>query len=373
VQTPDRHESGRDTYLDSVAAPASDEAVAVGISRVPGEGGASFLELQSWDGAEWSELDAPDVRVGGEGPSVSSVAAAGPSDAWAVGLVGTQSGGRPLALHWNGRDWSEVAVPAVDEPESHLFAVAATATDDVWAVGGWARPGALRGGGLVAHWDGSSWATEALPTTNRPEDRSGGPYDILTGVAGSSGSDVWAVGQEVNVPQTYARTLIMHWDGQGWERVPSPNVMPSPGGGEVDDNLTAVDAIAPDDAWAVGSYEREGLRMEAPITTAPLALHWNGTAWTVVELPSVAYGELTGVVALAADDVWAVGHSAGGPGPDGSPLVLHWDGAAWRIVDTPVAGPGNLAGVAATPQGELWAVGTAGPGSPGRSLILRCD
>src|SRR6266508_960173 len=48
-----------DTYLHSVAAPAADEALAVGIHRVPGEGGDSFLELQRWDGSAWSRLPAP--------------------------------------------------------------------------------------------------------------------------------------------------------------------------------------------------------------------------------------------------------------------------------------------------------------------------
>src|SRR6266540_2557263 len=184
VQAPTADPTRFDTYLRSVTAPSPDEALAVGIHRMPGEGGDSFLELQRWDGTAWSTLPAPEPPDYGEGPTLLSVAAAGPGEAWAVGMTNVERGGIPLALHWDGRDWLLSAVDPADEPESHLFGVAAFASDDVWAVGGWARPGQLQGGGLVTHWDGARWWTTALRTTSRPLDEPGGPYDILNAAGG---------------------------------------------------------------------------------------------------------------------------------------------------------------------------------------------
>jgi hypothetical protein len=358
-----------------VSASGPDDAWAVGIYREPGEGSADHLELQHWDGTGWSTSDAPSIPSPGEGPSVSAAASAGQGDAWAAGSVDTDRGGVPLALHWDGRSWSVSDMPDTGEPESHLFGAAAISPDDVWAVGGWARPGELQGGGLVLHWDGSRWSSEALPVTSHPASESGGPYDALNAVAGTSSSDVWAVGAAQDVPTSESRTLVFHWDGTGWSPVDSPNVQPDPGTGNVDDSLQAVAAVASDDAWAVGSFDEKGLRLDSPTASRPLALHWDGSTWSVVELPDVGQGGLNGIAALAADDVWAVGQTVVNAGGDFTvtPLLFHWDGSTWSQVAAPIGGEGSLSAVTAIPGGGLWAVGSRGPGSPARALALRCS
>jgi hypothetical protein len=132
-----------------------------------------------------------------------------------------------------------------------------------------------------------------------------------------------------------ASTLILHWNGTGWRRVPSP----SPG---TDDYLGSVSATSARNAWAVGYT---GCRS--------LVIRWNGTTWKqagdlglrgrVVNLQGVA---------AARGDVWAVGTSPAG----GSP-ILHWDGVSWHQVPSPDRGTFDLQGVAITPAGNAWAVG----------------
>ncbi len=362
-----------DTYLHSVAAPAADEALAVGIHRVPGEGGDSFLELQRWDGSAWSRLPAPRPLDYGEGPSLYAVAAVAPDDAFAVGLTNVERGGIPLVLHWDRANWFLSAVDPSGQPESHLFGVTALGPDDVWAVGGWAWPGRMHGGGLVTHWGGTQWTTTALPITERLPGERANPYDILNGVAGSSGADVWAVGVQTDVPVTFQRTLVEHWDGVSWERVPSPSVEQPGGGGPVDSSLAAVTAISPDDAWAVGSWRPAW--DEAIALPEPLALHWDGTEWTRVPVPDLRYGgTLSGIAAQGPDDVWAVGSAPkDSPAEGGSPLLLHWDGSAWSRVDAPVQTPGGLQAVTAIPGGGMWAVGAQDDGARARPLVLRCS
>jgi hypothetical protein len=373
VPSPSEDPSRFDTYLRSVTASGPDDAWAVGIYSEPREGAADHILLQHWDGTQWSVEPSPISGQNGYGPSIFGTTSTAPDDAWAVGLQDTQGGGLPLALHWDGGSWTVADMPDTGYPESHLWATAAIDRDDVWAVGNWARPGVLQGGGLALHWDGTAWADAPVPQAPPVAD-TGGPYDSLESVSATGGDDVWAVGSSVNVPETASKTLAVHWDGTAWTIVPTPNIAPEPGTGAVDNTLTSVAAIAPDDAWAVGSFEEQGLSLSVPTTSRPLALHWNGTGWLVVSLPDVGQGELDGVAALGPSDVWAVGHTITTAGNDYAlhPLLLHWDGTAWSAVDPPLDTDGALSAVTAIPGGGLWAIGNRGSGSPARSLVLRC-
>ena len=97
-------------------------------------------------------------------------------------------------------------------------------------------------------------------------------------------------------------------------------------------------------------------------------------AGQAVDVPT-GQGELDGIAALGPDDVWAAGRvvTNEGGGLAISPLLLHWDGEAWSQATPPLQGDADLSAVAAIPGGGFWAVGTRGPGSPARSLVLRCS
>jgi len=82
----------------------------------------------------------------------------------------------------------------------------------------------------------------------------GGPTvgSSLESVAGTSATDTWAVGS------TAGQTLILHWDGSHWTRVPSPNLGPS-------DDLNAVAASAASNVWAVGRFNATGVNQSLAI------------------------------------------------------------------------------------------------------------
>jgi hypothetical protein len=89
------------------------------------------------------------------------------------------------------------------------------------------------------------------------------------------------------------------------------------------------------------------------IVTSPIAMHWNGTAWTPVSVPGG--GTLTGVAAVGPADAWAVGDT-----------VKHWDGTAWTSVTTPSPNPGGVgagsfSAIAARSANDVWAVGSFSP------------
>ena len=141
---------------------------------------------------------------------------------------------------------------------------------------------------------------------------------------------------------TSTQPLALHWDGTAWTSVPITAT-----GTTI--SLLGVAAAGTNDVWAVGT--RDG---------STFAAHWNGTTWSVVASPDGGPNGnfLWGVTALAANNAWAVGYSLDSNNVQHT-LIEHWDGTAWTIVASPNAGAGsNLIGVTAITAGDLWAVGS---------------
>ncbi|MGA7733480.1 MAG: S-layer homology domain-containing protein [Chloroflexia bacterium] len=305
----------------------------------------------------WRVVYSPDT--GPLSDRLSGVSAIAANDAWAVGHYVGENGydNMTLVQHWNGVQWETVPSPNVgpDPLNNQLRGVSALAPDDVWAVGYFY--GLLYvPHTLVQHWDGNQWSI--VPS---PDGDSGANY--LNGVSALASDDVWAVGYSYPSCCFTPRTLTLHWNGSRWDVVPSPNI------GSTNSNLTAVTAIAPDDAWAVGHYFDESAN-----TLRTLIEHWDGSVWSIVPSPNAGVeSDLEGVFALAADNVWAVGRYSA-PGPDQT-LVLHWDGSVWSIVPSPNAGSlaNNLFGVAGSGPNDVWAVGSYFDENKTYTLLLHWD
>jgi hypothetical protein len=228
-----------------------------------------------------------------------------------------------------------------DATFNNLYGVSALAPDDVWAVGTSGGGSTFYNRTLVQHWDGTQWSI--IPSPNPLE--SGG--SVLEGVAAIAPDDVWAVGYTDFGSGTIL--LTMHWDGTQWSIVPGANA------GENDtDALYSVTALAPDDVWAVGYFWNNFGE------TGTLIQHWNGTQWSVVPTPSVepSISVLTGVSAVAPNDIWAVGYKFDS-NKGGQTLIEHWNGSAWSIVPSPNPNTfdNELLEVAAIAANDVWAVG----------------
>ena len=187
------------------------------------------------------------------------------------------------------------------------------------------------------------------------------PQSELSGVAARTSTDAWAVGSFTK-PNNLVRTLVERWDGSSWARMKSPN-SGQPAGGQ----LSGVVALAADDAWAVGSFGQG-----APSRT--LIEHWDGATWSVVPSPNKGPfpNALSDIDAVASDDIWAVG-TWFTKAFDDRTLTLHWDGATWSRVASPNAGPASaandLVSVSAVGTDDVWAVGLRGL----KTLALRWD
>lgn len=326
--------------LRGVTALSSTDVWAVGQASPPT--GGNFPRrpmIQHWDGAQWSVIPSPDPPVSftANDKSLRDVDHVSANDIWAVGaLVDTGSfRAESLIEHWDGTAWSIVPAPQVGI-RSELHGVTVVSTNDVWAVGEFSEAGTGTSRALTIHWDGATWSMVPNP---------GGNYSDLLAVDAVAANDIWAVGNNIT----------LHWDGVSWSRVPFP-YPPTGGSGSLSVFLNGVSARASDDVWAVGNS----------VTCPPIGgcgslpeiYRWNGAAWTryVPPLPGTV---LYDVVAIADDDVWAVGADINGiasDGPNGG-MILHWDGASWQRVFNPVGPASELFSISAISATDIWAVG----------------
>ncbi|MBV9208895.1 MAG: hypothetical protein JO037_26590 [Actinobacteria bacterium] len=187
----------------------------------------------------------------------------------------------------------------------------------------------------------SGWTVVTAPPT--------GQNAALAGVATVSDSDAWAVGARNGNAFTNvgAKVLIDHWDGTAWSQVATPATPQNTA------LLSAVSASSATDAWAVGRTQSNRSNFLG------LALHWDGTAWSVSSSFTAALGAFaTGVADISPADAYAVGNNSSIPRGH----LAHWDGTAWSSVTVPLPpnAPTNttLDAISADGPDDVWAVGT---------------
>ncbi|MEO8289177.1 MAG: S-layer homology domain-containing protein [Chloroflexota bacterium] len=336
-------------YLLGVDAISSSDIWAVGHYN-PTRGIETLIE--HWDGSAWSIVPSPNPGTPDKYAFIlGGVSAVSTNDVWAVGeafLSG--SGWQTLIEHWDGTAWSVVPSPSPGTYGNLLNAVSAVTANDVWAVGVYEVTGSQT---LIEHWDGNIWSVVPGPSI-------GESVSELYAVSGVSANDVWAVGKFGVSGSGWEQTLIEHWDGNIW------SVVPSPSPGTYGNLLNAVSWVSANDVWAVGHYQPTGSIRQTLIE------HWDGNTWSVVLSPDpgTVSNSLTGVSAISANDVWAVGLFS--DSNVDKTLIEHWDGNTWSVVSSPNPGTtgNNLAGVSAVSAVDVWAVGYI-DNAAGHTLVER--
>src|SRR5579884_469771 len=253
----------------------------------------------------------------------------------------------PLVEHFDGSSWTRVAVPGGGQ----LSAVTALSPKDVWTFGSFTSRSPF-----AEHWDGNSWTRMRLPVP------AGAENVALQNASADASDDLWLVGYWEGITGPPLRSLVQHWNGKTWTRVASPDpASPGSRGAKVDFSLTSVDGVSADDVWAVGSYSYYAAN--GSHTTLTLVVHWDGSGWQVVAshgLPTTPDVQLNAVASTANNDVWVAGtdYSEGPP----STLVEHWNGNALSRVQSPNPPGADIAltAISADSPNDVWAVGTPG-------------
>jgi hypothetical protein len=172
-----------------------------------------------------------------------------------------------------------------------LFGVAASSSSDVLAVGGYnpgESPTAVLTSPYAEHWNGNGWAATTVPLAPVYPAQAA----RLNGVTEITAGDGWAVGTVSDPSSLASKTLAYHWNGSTWQRV----LTPDPAGPSQRNELAAVAARATSDVWASGG--------DGGYPQASLVLHWNGSTWAQVRVPSI--GALDAITVTSAS-VWVAG------------------------------------------------------------------
>ena len=283
---------------------------------------------------------------------LEAISASSPTDIWAVG----QS-----TIHYDGTKWTAFPAPMIQgDNTSYLGGVYDVSPTEAWAVG---TTGVTLGNiqQVIEYWNGTAWSVAQGPAF------ASGDQPSLRAMVGISPTDIWAVGSLLSGGGTELSLLLEHYDGTAWTATPNTS------GGF----LLALSADASDDVWGVGY---EGALNDNSQT---FVMHYDGKAWAKMATPSVGTGanQLNGVIALAPNNVWAVGFSTPVPPPKNAArltLIEHWDGSSWSVVTSPNMGPQSvyesnvLYGITAVSATDIWAFGSyfAASGSEHQMTLL---
>jgi hypothetical protein len=252
-------------------------------------------------------------------------------------------GDSATVLHWNGTSWAPVTIPSLPAAVS-LSAVDALSPSNIWAAGianaGTPNPPETT---LIVHWNGTSWTR--VPS---PGSFSSPLFPTVTGLSMDSATDGWAVGYVADYDTGTNTSLALHWNGTSWQQVTTSAGF----------SFSGVASFPPSNATAVGTHQTSRFAF------SPVAFHWNGTSWAqTAALPpphGVPASQLGGPYSLSAPsatDMWTAGSYV--TSTEVKNLAWHWNGTRWTAMSTSLTTPvgSGLTAVAATSAANVWAVG----------------
>jgi hypothetical protein len=233
-----------------------------------------------------------------------SMVAFSATNAWAFGAADESrvTSEQLVALHWNGKVWSSVALPA--KATGDVTGVSAPAANSIWLV-------TLNG--QAAHWNGAQWTVTELPRWAGGE---------LTGVTAVSPTNVWVFG----AGGMNGGVGTWHFNGKTWTEWKS--------GGAA--GLDSGSAVSPSSIWALGGNGLSNTAIE----------HFNGKAWQTVSAKALKGLQFSGIRAFSDHDVWVEADGA----------LLHYNGKTWSRIAAP-RGEQFGAVTSVDPRGGLWIEG----------------
>jgi hypothetical protein len=211
-------------------------------------------------GTDWG----PDKVLSGVfNRTLRAVSAVSSSEVWMIGDGG-------LAIRSNG---SQMELP-ITGTSADLYAI-------------WARPSAallVGSGGVLARWNGTSFASAALPAAMGR---------TLRAVFGVSATSAWIGGD--------GGTLLF-WNGTSASAAPSP----------ISDTISGIWGTAANNLWATADRGR--------------VLHFDGSAWSIdAQASALSTTTLRAIAGISGSQIYAVG--------DGG-MMIRYDGSSWSTIDT---------------------------------------
>jgi hypothetical protein len=212
------------------------------------------LSAVEWTGTSWSAIH----NFPGS-PELTAAAASGPGDVWGFVAAGSR-GQTPRAVHYNGKRWSQVPIAV------NVFQASSSAAAGDWVTGtAAAQPGRIE----VLHWAKGAWRNVALPKISVPKGEQMQPGYI----AAVTPASVWAsLTVESLTVEGRVTTVLLHWNGRAWSKVPLPNGV----------NIYGLASDGHGGFW-VASYK---VNEPGVLLTGLAMYHYAGGHWTRAALPA---------------------------------------------------------------------------------------
>ena len=314
------------------------------------------LVVRHWTGKSWQPVAVPKAFV--DSPTLGGFnppsAVSSPSSVWI--FAPTRSGQTTSVLRWTGKAWKAPATLHAD-----IDTAVAPNGNDVWTFGSTFPPAPTHIVPYVAHYNGSKWSAASFPL-------------LAVDASATSASDIWMIGLPPKLPIPQVAVGIMRFNGHKWVTTPLPSLGLTSHETAV---ATGIAAVSPSNVWATGEIEIQ------PSSTDiyqgwPFLLHWNGTKWSKVNVPSLYSSEGLAPIngAIAQDGhggVWLSVTNTLGASPPGA--LLHYNNGTWTQLPAPAAkgyvdAPSVLAWIPGTRS--VWGIGSdTPPAGDGVTVILK--
>lgn len=226
-----------------------------------------------------------------------------------------------------------------------------------------------RSGGLVAHAArGGSWrhrrtggllgvgsavlvaaalvaVTPASASARPDRPRTASVFARVVGVAALPGTNTaWAGVTEGENASPYSQEAqIWSWNGTKWVN----QTIPSLG---ADSYVNAIVAISKTDAWALVAGGA------STSSYAPMMLHYTGSGWKVVALPTADQSGYFGYLTASGSTIWITGDVGS------QALALRYDGS-WSSKDLPLTSSEGVQAISADGPTDLWVEAVSCPTS----------
>lgn len=238
------------------------------------------------------------------------------------------------------------ATPYTPNPNDAFYSIGMVSPNEGWIVGSIGLPS--KPGPMILHY-----LNGRLFQANVVAPPSGWPAQFrLWQVVMLSATEGWVVGLDED--GLCPNSLLLHYTSGQW-RLESTMTATT---------LNDISMLSPTDGWAIGDQAQgacvQGGRYQ------PVLLHYTGTTWTPMPLPSDAL-QVKGIAMTSATDGWAIGTKQASGSAENSDLLLHYDGQTWSEVNASgIAQYGvNLGGIAMISATDGWLVGTINQGPNG--------
>ncbi len=234
-------------------------------------------------------------------------------DVWASSSADVWvAGERGTVLRYDGSSWSAMMTGTI----APLSGITGTSASDVWAAGS-----------DLLHYANGAWSkVDWIPPK--------GPFSWrINDIWAASPSEAWVVSEYFD-GYPNSNSSILYFDGSKWSEATFDGYNRS---------LRAVWGSSRSSVWIVGTEE---VFQNGPTWRGGI-WHYNGTAWSSVPISTVA--GLSGIWGSSSSDVWAVG---------GAGTILHYNGSSWSQVASGTSA--SLRDVWGTSASNVWIVGDGG-------------